>query len=215
MVRPGCRVGYYIRVFAKSDSSVPATWLRRDLDHLGWDAVIEHHGGTQDCWKSIVVAHGDGGQICFVEREEVSPGSLATREVQDYLVALADYRPQSGAEWVREFLARVRVIYPVRVQTCADTDPAGRAVMQFIIAEHSRRLDGITHAESEGFYIKENSYLVAAEPDAERIAPDDGCVVAVRQDDGWTAFHALPGDGTFAAFLRGEVPEGVESWPVT
>jgi hypothetical protein len=208
-------VGYYIRIFAKSDSSVPAPWLRRDFNHLGWDAVIEHHGGTEERWNSLVVEHGDGGQICFVEREDVSPGSTGADMARHFLDALAGYRPESGARWAAEFLARVRVLYSVRVQAYDDTDPHGWAVMQFIIAEHARRLDGITHAESEGFYINENRYLIAADPGAERIVPDDGCVVAVRQDDDWTAFHARPGDGTLAAFLRGEVPDGVESWRVT
>jgi hypothetical protein len=207
-------VGYDMRVFAKSDSSVPVSWFRGAFDHLGTDVVIECDGGTEDRWQSLVVEHGDGREICFVEREEVSPESLAAREVQDYLDALADYRPRSGAEWVREFLARVRVVYPVRVQSDDDTDPDGWDVMQFIVTEHARRLDGITHAELEGFYINENRYLVAATPDAERLVPDSGCVVAIRQGDGWTAFRALPGDGTFAAFLRGEVPDGVENWPV-
>src|SRR5262245_48312696 len=46
--RPGCRVGYYIRVFAKSDATVSATALQQSFDELGWDAVIECSAGKED-----------------------------------------------------------------------------------------------------------------------------------------------------------------------
>jgi hypothetical protein len=207
-------VGYYIRVFAKSDATVPATALQRGFDGLGWDAVIECDPGKEDRWKAILVAHGNGDHIGFVERDDVSPGSLGRGEVDEFTATLADYRPRSGAEWAREFLAQARVVFAVQVAISTEGDPDGWDVLQWVTHTLSDELDGIIHAELEGFYIKDG-YLVAAAPDFERLAPDSGLVVAVRRDNGWTAFEALPDDGTFAAFQRGEVPDGVESWSVT
>ncbi len=209
-------MGYYLRVFAKSDATVPVSRLRHDFDECDYDAVIECAPGKEDHWKEIRVAHADGGNICHVERDDVKPRSLAARELADFLNALGDYVPPSGVEWVRGQLEPVRVVYAVKVQTEADSDPDGWNVLQFVVDTLAGTLDGITHAELEGFYIDEGSYLVAAAPGFEKLTAVDQWTVAVRSGDGWTAYTLDPDDAAaLAAFRRGEVPEGVESWRVT
>jgi hypothetical protein len=209
-------VGYLLRVFAKSDATVSATGLQRGFDGLGWDAVVECDPGKEDCWKAIRVAHGDGKDICFIQRDDVSPGSLGQREVADFLYALDGYLPRSGAAWVAEFLAKARVLYLIKVQATVEGGHAGWDVTHWVAHVLCEKLDGITHAEMEGFYIKDDDYLVAVAPGFERLASISEWVVLVRQTSGWTAFGLDPGDeAALAAFRRGEVPDGVESWPVT
>ena len=97
-------MGYYLKVFAKSDATIPVSWFRTGYDQLGCDVVLECDPGMEDCWRSITVKHGDGRQICFVERNVVAPGSIAAQTVEGYLNDLSYYRPRSGVEWVGEFL---------------------------------------------------------------------------------------------------------------
>lgn len=209
-------MGYYLRVFAKSDATVSVTELRRGFDELGWDAVIECDPREEDCWKAIRVAHPDGGDICFIERDDNAPASLGGREVGEFLDDLGAYAPPSGAEWVREHLEHVRVIYAVKVQTDADGDPGGWDVLQFVVDTLASSRDGITHAEREGFYIGDGDYLIAAAPGFESLTTIDEWTVAIRSGDGWTAFVLDPGDESeLAAFRRGEVPDGAASWRVT
>jgi hypothetical protein len=206
-------VGYYVRVFAKSDATVSMTALRQGFDGLGWDAVIECGAGQEDRWTEFRVAHGNGDNICLVQRDDVTPGSLGRREVESFTEALAEYVPRSGAGWVGEVLSRVRVIYAVRVQA---SDEDGWGAVQLVVDTLASELDGLTHAELEGFYIDDGYYLIAAAPGFERLTSVDEWTVAVRSGGGWTAFVLDPDDETaLAAFRRGEVPDGVESWKVT
>lgn len=209
-------MGYYIRVFARSDATVSAAALRAGFADLGWDAVVECDPGTDDHWEALRVAHPDGSDICFIQRDDVTAGSLGRSEVDDFAAALADYAPPSGAAWVGEFLDKVRVVYAVKVQTEADADPAGWDVLQYVVDTLAAELDGITHAELEGFYIDDGTYLVAAAAGFERLSAVDEWTVAVRSGDGWTGFTLNPDDeAEVSAFRRGEVPAGVESWAVT
>jgi hypothetical protein len=195
----------WLRLLTPSDAVVPAGELALRLAGKVGSARLCVDAGQDAQWDELLLTHANWRGIARVERRVVASGSPAERELDAFAAALAHARPAAGAAWVRDYLARVRMIYtcqPLPGACEGDGLDAVAAVRNALWA----RLDGVLQADDRGFTNEGGCQVVWQVP-----AHLAGSMwMAVRQADAWVNFEmALDDPARRAHFLRGEVPPGV------
>ena len=125
-------MGYRIRVLGLKNVPVPVEDLRPCLPSRQ-EIVVEE--GSQADWTQIVLRHLEGTEIALIEKNPVIPGELGHDELEEFIEEIQGDQPTSGAEWLRNYLPKVRGIYAL--QLLDGTDVNGRLDWSAFGAESS------------------------------------------------------------------------------
>lgn len=199
-------MGYYIRVLAQNDVEIPIHQLQRILEEEETLAVVKIQKENASRWSELSLLHSDGTEIAIVERNSVSDGELGAEEIDEFIEELETAWPQSSAQWLKEHLREVKVIYAFQILDGADVNNGWGAVRALF-----RKLriwcDGISQADGEGFSNHDGSQITWQF--GKNVKGD--WQMAVLDHGTWKTFRMkLENPEHRAAFLRGVVPRGVQ-----
>jgi hypothetical protein len=196
-------VAYYSRVLSK-DEEFPAFEELAELLRAGHpDYRLTVESGEDDEWESLLLASSDEVEVAVIERNPVFDGSTGQDEIADFLEDIQDCRPESGAEWLTEFLEEVKTVYAFQHLQGAEMVDGGNALHALRSALWERG-DAIIQADNEGFTNEEGFHILWQFSDSVSGPWNMG----VLQDGTWQHFKMDLGDPEHrAAFLAGEVPE--------
>ena len=196
---------YCTRVLTKNDEFPPFDELA-DLisgEHPEYRLSIEE--GTEEEWETLLLASSDGVEVALIERNPVYDGSAGQDEIADFLEDTQDCKPESGVQWLAEYLAEVKTIYRFQHLQGADLVDGGNALHALRSALWERG-EAIIQADGEGFTNEEGFHIVWQFCDSVS-GPWD---MAILQDGAWHHFKMDLGDPDHReAFQQGEVPADV------
>ena len=200
-------MGYYLRVLAESDAEIPPSQLQRRLQEDGIQALLEAEASEGAHWTWLLLKHPDGTPIADIERNDVNPGSLGSRELEGFSEEVEDRRPANATGWLRSFFKSVKTIYAFQVLGGADTGRGWEAIWA-VQGELWGTLGGILQSDAEGFTNEDGYHILWQFADNVR----GPWKMAVLGNDGqWTAFEMDLGNRDHrAAFLKGQVPTGAK-----
>ena len=147
-------MGYRTRVLSK-DEEFPA------LDVLALSIAAEHpdfkltlEDGTEEEWESLLLSSNDGVEVALLERSPVAEGSFGQDEIDEMIEETRDCKPESGVEWLAEYLAEVKTVYAFEHLQGAETEDGSNA-LHALRAMLWERGDAIIQADHEGFTNEE------------------------------------------------------------
>jgi hypothetical protein len=174
-------------------------------EHPDYRLTIEE-GGEEE-WETLLLAGTDEVEVALIERNPVFDGSVGQDEIADFIEDLYDCKPETGAEWLEDYLGEVKTIYAFQHLQGAETVDGGNALHALRSALWERG-DAIIQADGEGFTNEEGFHIVWQFSDSVSGPWNMG----VLQDGVWHHFTMDLGDPDHrAAFMEGEVPGDVTS----
>lgn len=200
-------MGYYTRVLSKDEEFPPFEELAEFIraEHPEYKLVIEDEG--EQGWETVLLAENDGVEVAVIERNSVSDGSTGQDEIADFIEETRDCKPESGVEWLEEYLRSVKTIYAFQHLQGAETEEGGAALHALRSALWERG-DAIIQADSEGFTNEDGYHIVWQFSDS----VSGPWKMAILQDGLWHHFTMDLGDPDHrAAFLEGEVPDDLSA----
>jgi len=195
-------VAYTTRVLSK-DEAFPsfeelAEWI--SAEHTGYKLTIEE--GSEEEWETLLLSSEDDVEVALIERNPVSAGSIGQDAVAEFIEELQDCKPESGVQWLEEYLAEVKTIYAFQHLQGAETVEGGNALHALRSALWERG-EGIIQADNEGFTNEDGYHIVWQFSDSVSGPWNMG----VLQDGVWYHFTMDLGDSDHrSAFCKGEVP---------
>lgn len=204
-------MGYYVRLLTPSTKRLGLPALRAALEEAERPDITlapEDADDDEESWIGFLAYSEAGEPICFVTRDVVGEGDLASGELEDFAEELAEVLPKSGAAWVKEYLGTVKVIYAAQFMSGAFT-VSGAGVPGLLLSLMQAQVGGIMQADGEGFSNEEGALVVCQfADDTER-----AWTAAVWDDtaNAWRTFQLeLENPAHRTAFEEGRVPDGVE-----
>jgi hypothetical protein len=194
---------YYTRVLSKQEAFPALEELAQLLraEHSDFKLSIEE--GTEEEWESLLLSGEDDVEVAVIERNPVYDGSLGQDEIADFLEDLRDCQPESGVNWLVDYLSEVKTIYAFQHLQGADTVEGSNALHALRSALWERG-DAIIQADGEGFTNEDGYHIVWQFSDSVSGPWNMG----IYKDDLWHHFKMDLGDPDHrAAFLNGEVPD--------
>jgi hypothetical protein len=171
-----------------------------EAGHPEYKLAIE--SGDEEEWETLLLSSLDGVEVALIERSPVTEGSPGQDEIADLLEDLQGCKPESGVEWLEEYLASVRTIYAFQHLLGAHTEEGGNALHALRSALWERG-DAIIQADGEGFTNEEGFHIVWQFSDSVSGPWNMG----ILQDGTWHHFKMDLGDPDHrTAFMEGEVP---------
>jgi hypothetical protein len=198
-------MAYYTRVLSKDEEFPPFEELAQLIraEHPGFKLTIEE--GVEEEWETLLLSSDDEVEVALLERNPVFDGSVGQDEIADFLEDTQDCKPESGVEWLAEYLGEVRTIYAFQHLQGADMEDGGNALHALRSALWERG-DAILQADQEGFTNEEGFHIVWQFSDS----VSGPWKMGLLQDGVWLHFTMDLGDPDHrAAFLSGEMPEDV------
>jgi hypothetical protein len=200
-------MSYYTRILTPSTRIVSVAALQAVLDDDLLDARFAVEDGTADDWHSLVLTHKSGAEISAIERNSVDPDSLAAIEIDESLEEIAECKPASAAQWLSNYLPKVKTIYAFQWLHGTDVNNGGAILGAMMIALH-KIVGGVIQADGEGFCDDEQGDQILWQFSERAKGP---WRMAVLRDGKWVRFEMeLSNRKHREAFLRGEVPAGVK-----
>lgn len=196
-------MAYYTRVLSKDDEFPAFDELAMFIraEHPDYRLTIEE--GSEEEWETLLLVGTDEVEVALLERNEVYDGSLGQDEISDLIEDLYDVKPESGVEWLKNYLEDVKTVYAFQHLQGAETEDGGNA-LHGLRARLWERGDAILQADGEGFTNEEGFHIVWQFSDSVSGPWNMG----VYKDDMWMHFKMDLGDpGHREAFLNGEVPD--------
>ena len=194
---------YYTRVLSKDEESPSFEELAQLVRAGHPDYRLTVETGEEDEWEALLLSSVDEVEVAVVERNPVFDGSVGQDEIADFLEDLQDCKPESGVQWLTEFLGEVKTIYAFQHLQGAEMEEGGN-VLHALRSALWERGDAIIQADNEGFTNEEGFHIVWQFSDSVSGPWNMG----VLQDGTWHHFKMDLGDPDHrAAFLAGEVPE--------
>jgi hypothetical protein len=198
---------YYTRVFSKDEEFPPfdelAQWIR--AEHPGYKLAIED--GTEEEWETLLLSGNDEVEVALIERIPV----FDEDDVSEFMEDLHDCKPESGVQWLKEYLASVRTIYAFHHLQGSETED-GSNTLHALRSHLWERGDAIIQADGEGFTNEDGYHIVWQFSDSVSGPWNMG----IFQDGIWYHFKMDLGDPDHrAAFFNGEVPEDLSAIRVT
>ena len=193
---------YYTRVLSKDDEFPAFEELAQLIcaQHPEFRLSIEE--GTEEEWDVLLLSGLDEVEVALLERNPVSDGSMGQDEIADFLEDLRDCKPNSGVQWLEDYLDSVKTIYAFQHLQGAETVDGGNALHALRSALWERG-EAIVQADDEGFTNEEGYHIVWQFSDSVSGPWNMG----VLQDGVWHHFTMDLGDPDHrAAFLKGAVP---------
>jgi hypothetical protein len=200
-------LAYYTRVLSKDEEFPPFEELAELIraEHPDYKLAVEE--GTEEEWETLLLAGNDEVEVALVERNPVFDGSQGQDEIADFLEDLQDSKPESGVQWLADYLAEVKTVYAFQHLQGAETEEGGN-VLHALRSALWERGDAIIQADGEGFTNEEGYHIVWQFSDSVSGPWNMG----VFQDGTWYHFTMDLGDPDHrAAFLSGEVPDDLSA----
>lgn len=196
-------MGYYTRVLSKDEEFPTRDELAESIRIARPEYKLTIEDGTEEEWDSILLSDNDGVEVALIERSPVADGSFGQDEIADLIEDARDCKPESGVQWLLEYLAEVKTVYSFQHLQGAHTEDGGNA-LHAIRSALWERGDAIIQADLEGFTNEEGYQIVWQFSDS----VSGPWNMAVLQEGTWHQFTMDLGDPDHrAAFLRGEVPD--------
>ena len=196
-------MAYHTRVLSKQEEFPTLDELAQSIaaEHPYYKLTLE--SGTEEEWESLLLSGKDGVEVAVVERNPVYDGSVGQDEIADFLEDIHDCKPESGVEWLTDYLAEVKTVYAFQHLQGSETEDGGNALHALRTALWERG-DAIIQADLEGFTNEEGYQIVWQFSDT----VSGPWNMAILQEGTWHHFRMDLGDPDHrAAFLRGEVPD--------
>ena len=194
---------YYTRVLSKDEESPSFEELAQLVRAGHPDYRLTVETGEQDEWEALLLSSVDEVEVAVVERNPVFDGSVGQDEIADFLEDLQECKPESGVQWLTEFLGEVKTIYAFQHLQGAEMEEGGN-VLHALRSVLWERGDAIIQADNEGFTNEEGFHIVWQFSDSVSGPWNMG----IWKDDLWHHFKMDLGDPDHrAAFLAGEVPD--------
>ena len=195
-------MAYYTRVLSK-DEEFPSF---EELEQLIQEGHPEHkltiEEGSEEEWETLLLSSEDDVEVALIERNRVSTGSIGQDAVADFIEDLQGCKPETGVQWLAEYLAEVKMIYAFQHLQGAETVEGGNALHALRSALWERG-EAIIQADNEGFTNEDGYHIVWQFSDSVSGPWNMG----VLQDGVWYHFTMDLGDSDHrAAFFNGEVP---------
>lgn len=200
-------MGYYTRVLSKQEEfpALDELALLIRADHPDYKLTMED--GTEDEWDSLLLSGNDGVEVALIERNPVAEGSVGQDEIAEFLEDTRDCKPESGVEWLADFLTEVKTVYGFQHLQGSET-VGGSNVLNALRSAIWERGDAIIQADGEGFTNEEGYHIVWQFSDSVSGPWNMG----VYKDGLWHHFKMDLGDPDHrAAFLEGNVPDDLTS----
>jgi hypothetical protein len=200
-------MGYFTRVLSRDEEFPPLDELAQFIraEHPQFKLTLE--SGTVEEWESLLLSGMDGVEVAVIERNPVFDGSLGQDEVAEFIEEIQDCKPNSGVQWLEDYLASVKTIYAFQHLQGSETADGGNA-LHALRSKLWERGDAILQADNEGFTNEEGYHIVWQFSDSVSGAWNMG----VLQDGVWRHFSMDLGDPDHrAAFMRGSVPDDMTS----
>ena len=196
-------MGYFTRVLSKQEEFPTFDELAQLIRDTHPDYKLAVEDGDEEEWETLLLSGNDEVEVAVIERNPVSDGSTGQDEIADFLEELQDCKPESGVQWLADYLAEVKTIYAFQHLQGAETEEGGNALHALRSALWERG-DAIIQADGEGFTNEEGYHIVWQFSDSVSGPWNMG----VLQDGTWHHFKMDLGDPDHrAAFLNGEVPD--------
>lgn len=196
-------MGHYIRVLTPESKPVSPALLAKAAQAL--QANVSGDLSAPE-WDQLVVTNSAGQEICAIERNAVSAGSLAEEELAEFQAEIADCLPSSSASWLSPYLKSVRTIYAFQVLSGTD-GKNGWEILASVKEALLGAVGGIVQADREGFSNEEGYHILWQFSDD----VSGECWMAVLKEGKWEKFKMELGNTVHrAAFMAGEIPTGVE-----
>src|SRR6202167_6120145 len=178
-------------------------------EHPDYKLTIEE--GSEEEWETLLLVGTDEIEVALLERYPVYDGSVGQDEISDLIEDLWDVKPESGVEWLKNYLAGVKTVYALQHLQGAETEDGGNA-LHGLRSRLWERGDAILQADNEGFTNEEGFHIVWQFSDSVSGPWNMG----VLQDGVWLHFKMDLGDPDHrAAFLDGEMPADLSTTRVT
>jgi hypothetical protein len=119
---------YYTRVLSK-DAEFPQFDELADFissSHPDYKLTVEE--GTEEEWESLLLSGNDEVEVAILERNPVANGSIGQDEIAEFLEETQDCKPETGVEWLHEFLAEVKTVYAFQHLQGSETVDGGNAL---------------------------------------------------------------------------------------
>lgn len=196
-------MSYYTRVLSKDDEFPAFDELAQLIRDRHPEFKLTLESGEEEEWETLLLSGNDEVEVAVIERNPVEIGSVGQDEIADFQEELQGCKPESGVQWLVEYLAEVRTVYALQHLQGADTEEGGN-VLHALRSALWERGDAIIQADNEGFTNEEGFHIVWQFSDSVSGPWNMG----VYKDDLWHHFKMDLGDPDHrAAFLEGEVPD--------
>src|SRR5208337_2730386 len=198
---------YYTRVLSKDEEFPSFEELAQFIRAQHPEFKLSVEDGTEEEWESLLLSGNDEVEVALIERNPVAEGSLGQDEIAEFLAETQDCKPESGVEWLADYLAEVKTIYAFQHLQGSETEEGGN-VLHALRSALWERGDAIIQADGEGFTNEEGYHIVWQFSDSVSGPWNMG----VFQDGVWRHFSMDLGDPDHrAAFMRGSVPDDLTS----
>ncbi len=191
-------MAYYTRVLSK-DEEFPAFDELSQFIQSGYpDFRLTVEEGTEEEWESLLLSGNDEVEVALLERIQ----AFDEHDVAEFIDETQDCKPETGVQWLHEFLADVKNIYEFQHLQGAETEEGGNA-LHALRSHLWERGDSILQADNEGFTNEEGFHIVWQFSDSVSGPWNMG----ILQDGTWHHFKMDLGDPDHReAFLNGEMP---------
>ena len=200
-------MAYYTRVLSKDEEYPPFDDLAQFIhsEHPGYKLTVEE--GSEEEWQSLLLSGDDDVEVALIERNPVLDGSVGQDEIADFIEDLQDCKPETGVQWLTEYLGEVRTVYAFQHLQGSETEEGGNT-LHALRSHLWGRGDSIIQADLEGFTNEEGYHIVWQFSESVSGPWNMG----VFQDGTWYHFTMDLGDPDHrAAFLNGEVPDDLSA----
>jgi hypothetical protein len=168
--------------------------------HPEYKLTVEE--GSEEEWETLLLSSADDVEVALIERNSVSTGSIGQDEVAEFIEDLQGCKPESGVQWLEEYLAEVKTVYAFQHLQGAETVEGGNALHALRSALWERG-EAIIQADNEGFTNEDGYHIVWQFSDSVSGPWNMG----ILQDGVWYHFTMDLGDSDHrSAFCKGEVP---------
>jgi hypothetical protein len=196
----------YIRIMTPSTNVPDFNRMTHLLKADFPDAALSLEKGTETAWEQLLLSFSDGTEIAQIERDVVEEGSLAWKELEEFLGEIAECKPASAAEWLSDYLQTVNAVYGFQILQGVEEEN-GWAIFDRMKGILWDEVAGIIQTDGQGF-TNEDGYHILWQF-------DDGMSglwgMGVIQNDSWVYFEMDLGNlEQRNDFLRGVVPPGVK-----
>ena len=200
-------MGYYTRVLSKDEEFPPLDELAQFIQAEQPQFKLTLESGTAEEWESLLLSGIDEVEVAVIERNPVFDGSVGQDEIADFVEVIQDCKPNSGVQWLEDYLASVKTVYAFQHLQGSETVDGSNA-LHALRSKLWERGDAILQADNEGFTNEEGYHIVWQFSDSVSGAWNMGVI----QDGVWRHFSMDLGDPDHrAAFLRGSVPDDLTS----
>ena len=150
---------YYTRVLTSQEDFPSREELAQFIHSEHPDYRLTLEDGTEDEWESLLLSGNDEVEVAVIERNPVFDGSNGQDEIADFLLDLEDCKPDTGVQWLAEFLGEVKTIYAIQHLQGAETVDGSNA-LHALRSHLWERGDAILQADGEGFTNEDGFHIV-------------------------------------------------------